>query len=114
LNGLKALDMFRALFSLVSRSIARRLALAFILFAVPVCFLSWQLIHKQNQEIAFSEAELNGALYIEPLLVLHATMATAASALADKKPVPQILQPALDKVLEARTNAPRSGRFRSA
>ena len=108
MNALKALDMFRALFSFVSRSIARRLVLAFFLFAVPVCFLSWQLIQKQNQEIAFSEAELNGALYIEPLLVLHATMATAASALADKKPVPQVLQPALDKVLEARANAPRS------
>jgi signal transduction histidine kinase/CheY-like chemotaxis protein len=100
--------MFRALFSFVSRSIARRLALAFILFAMPVCFLTWQLIQKQNQEIAFSEAELSGALYIEPLLVLHATMANAASGLADKKPVPQILQPALEKVVEARANAPLS------
>jgi len=100
--------MFRALFSFVSHSIARRLALAFILFAMPVCFLTWQLIQKQNQEIAFSEAELNGARYIEPLLVLHATMANATSSLADKRPVPQILQPALDKVLEARANAPAS------
>jgi signal transduction histidine kinase/AmiR/NasT family two-component response regulator len=104
--------MFQALFSFVSRSIARRLALAFILFAIPVCFLTWQLIQKQNQEIAFSEAELSGALYLEPLLVLHATMANAASALADKRPVPQILQPALDKVLEARGNAPPSLQFR--
>ncbi len=100
--------MFRALFSFVSHSIARRLALAFILFAMPVCFLTWQLIQKQNQEIAFSEAELNGARYIEPLLVLHATMANATSSLADKRPVPQILQPALDEVLEARANAPPS------
>jgi len=100
--------MFRALFSFVSRSIARRLALAFILFAMPVCFLTWQLIQKQNQEISFSRSELSGALYIEPLLVLHATMANAASALADEKPVPQILQPAFDKVLEARANAPLS------
>ncbi len=100
--------MLRALFSFVSRSIARRLALAFILFAMPVCFLTWQLIQKQNQEIAFSEAELSGAHYIEPLLILHATMANAASGLADKRPVPQILQPALDKVLEARANAPLS------
>ena len=104
--------MFRALLSFLSHSIARRLALAFVLFAMPVCFLTWQLINKQNQEIAFSEAELSGALYIEPLLVLHATMANATSSLADKRPVPQILQPALDKALEARANAPRSLQFR--
>ncbi|HCP64995.1 MAG TPA: hypothetical protein DIU09_10455 [Hyphomonadaceae bacterium] len=103
--------MFRALFSFVSRSIARRLALAFILFALPVFFLTWQLIHKQNEEIAFSKLELNGARYLEPLLVLHATMANAASALADKRPIPQTLQPAFNKVLEARAQAPHGLQF---
>jgi len=104
--------MFRALFSFVSRSIARRLALAFILFAMPVCFLTWQLIHKQNQEIAFSKSELSGARYLEPLLVLHATMANAASALADKRPIPQTLQPALEKALQARAQAPSRLQFK--
>lgn len=103
--------MLRALFSFVSRSIARRLALAFILFALPVCFLTAQLIQKQNQEIAFSQAELDGARYIEPLLVLHATMANAASSLADERPAPQNLQPALDKVSEARAKAPHTLQF---
>ena len=103
--------MFRALFSFVSRSIARRLALAFILFALPVGFLTSQLIHKQNKEIAFSKLELNGALYLEPLLALHATMANAASSLADEKPNPLALQPALDKVIEARAKAPKSLHF---
>lgn len=103
--------MFRALFSFVSRSIARRLALAFVLFALPVCFLTAQLIQEQNQEIAFSESELSGARYLEPLLVLHATMANAASSLADEKPIPQILQPALDRVIEARAKTPRSLQF---
>jgi signal transduction histidine kinase/AmiR/NasT family two-component response regulator len=103
--------MFRALFSFISRSIARRLALAFILFAVPVCFLTWQLIHKQNKEIAFSKTELSGALYLEHLLVLHATMANAASSLADKRPIPQTLQPALDRVLQARSEAPQRLKF---
>ncbi|MFM1976205.1 MAG: hypothetical protein RL145_1051, partial [Pseudomonadota bacterium] len=103
--------MFRALFSFVSRSIARRLALAFILFALPVCFVTFQLIQKQNQEIAFSKSELSGAHYLEPLLVLHATMANAASSLADGKPIPQTLQPAFDAVLQARAKAPRSLQF---
>ncbi len=103
--------MFRALFSFVSRSIARRLALAFILFALPVGFLTSQLIHEQNKEIAFSELELNGALYLEPLLALHATMANAASSLADEKPNPLALQPALDKVIQARAKAPKPLHF---
>ena len=103
--------MLRALFSFVSRSIARRLALAFILFALPVCFLTAQLIQKQNQEIAFSQAELDGARYLEPLLFLHATMANAASSLADEKPAPQNLQPALEKVLEARARASHTLQF---
>lgn len=103
--------MLRALFSFVSTSIARRLALAFILFALPVCFVTWQLVVRQDAEIDFTRAELSGAVFLDPLLDLHAEMADTAAAIAAGKPVSPDLGKALDAVSQARLRAPANLRF---
>ena len=77
--------MHRALFSFLKRSIAMRLALAFVLFLAPVLYVASQLVIKQDQEIRFSEQELSGTRYLRPAIRIHATMVEAAARLAQNR-----------------------------
>jgi methyl-accepting chemotaxis protein len=71
--------MGRALFSFFTRSIALRLAAAFILFLMPVVYLGFNLVAKQNTEIAFSERELAGAQFLRSTVQVHAALIEAKS-----------------------------------
>jgi signal transduction histidine kinase/AmiR/NasT family two-component response regulator len=103
--------MFRAFFTYFSQSIARRLALAFVLFVLPVVFVTWQLVDKQNKEIAFSSRELTGATYLVPLIGLHAQMVDYAAALAENKRDDRALVAALKQAQAARHKLPSSLQF---
>jgi signal transduction histidine kinase/FixJ family two-component response regulator len=98
--------MFRAFFLYFSKSIARRLALAFVLFAMPVVFVTWQLVDRQNKEIAFSNRELTGATYLVPLISLHAEMVNSAAALAENRRDSRALMAALAQAQDARQGMP--------
>jgi signal transduction histidine kinase/FixJ family two-component response regulator len=74
--------MSRTLFSFLSKAIARRLTLAFVLFLVPVLFVTGQLVRKQEQEIKFSQLELAGTQYLKPAIRIHAAMVEGAAKLA--------------------------------
>lgn len=77
--------MFRALFSFMTRTIARRLTVAFVFFLMPVLFLVSQLVIKQQQETQFSQQELAGTHYLEPALKLHAKMVEASIRVENEK-----------------------------
>lgn len=74
--------MRRLLLSFATRTIAARLTLALVLFALPLAFVASQLIANQQREIAFSKLELTGTVYLAPALEVHARMVDAAAALA--------------------------------
>jgi signal transduction histidine kinase/CheY-like chemotaxis protein len=78
--------MIHTLYSFLTRSIARRLTVAFVLFLVPVLFLVGQLVAKQEQETRFSQQELAGTRYLDPALKLHAKMVEAGVRIAQDKP----------------------------
>jgi signal transduction histidine kinase/FixJ family two-component response regulator len=91
--------MNRALFSFLTRSIARRLTVAFALFLLPVLFLVSQLVIKQQQETQFSQQELAGTRYLGPALKLHAKMVEASVRIASEKS-PELVQASLMSELE--------------
>jgi signal transduction histidine kinase/FixJ family two-component response regulator len=77
--------MFRALFSFFTKSIAIRLATAFILFLMPVVFVVVNLVAKQNQEVAFAKKEMVGTVYLRPTLQVQAGLVESAARLAQKR-----------------------------
>jgi signal transduction histidine kinase/FixJ family two-component response regulator len=79
--------MISALYLFLTRSIARRLTVAFALFLMPVLFLVSQLVIKQQQETEFSKQELAGTQYLGPALKLHAKMVEAGVRIKEQKPV---------------------------
>jgi signal transduction histidine kinase/FixJ family two-component response regulator len=78
--------MISALYLFLTRSIARRLTVAFALFLLPVMFLVGQLVVKQQQETQFSQKELEGTRYLGPALKLHAKMVEAGVRITEQKP----------------------------
>ena len=77
--------MIRAPFSFLTKSIAARLVVAFILFLAPVLYVVGQLVKKQDQEIQFSQQELAGTQYLRPAIRIHATMVESAARLAQNR-----------------------------
>jgi signal transduction histidine kinase/FixJ family two-component response regulator len=91
--------MISALYSFLTRSIARRLTVAFALFLMPVLFLVGQLLIKQQQETQFSKLELSGTRYLDPALKLHAKMVEAGVRIAQEKS-PELVRDSLKSDIE--------------
>jgi signal transduction histidine kinase/CheY-like chemotaxis protein len=104
--------MISALYSFLTRSIARRLTVAFALFLLPVLFLVSQLVIKQQQETQFSQQELDGTRYLGPALKLHAKMVEAGVRIAGQKSS-QLVQASLMSEIEI-ADVEASGRIKVA
>jgi signal transduction histidine kinase/FixJ family two-component response regulator len=98
--------------SFLTRSIARRLTVAFALFLMPVLFLVSQLVIKQQQETQFSQQELDGTRYLGPALKLHAKMVEAGVRIAGQKSS-QLVQASLMSEIEI-ADVEASGRIKVA
>jgi signal transduction histidine kinase/CheY-like chemotaxis protein len=86
--------MISTLSLFLTRSIARRLTVAFALFLMPVLFLIGQLVIQQQQETHFSKQELAGTQYLGPALKMHAKMVETGVRIAHDKS-PQLVQASL-------------------
>jgi signal transduction histidine kinase/ActR/RegA family two-component response regulator len=98
--------MYRVLNLLFARSIARRLTLAFVLFALPVALVTAELVSRQQEELAFSRRELTGTRYLEPGLEFHARMVDAIAAVAQGLPPGDAHREALKRLRETHAGEP--------
>ena len=79
--------MRRTLASFLTRTVAARLFVGFVLFALPVALLLGQVVHWHAERIAFAQRELQGARLLPTLLQTHGAIFDAASDLAAERPV---------------------------
>lgn len=89
--------MRRTLASFLTRTVAARLFVGFVLFALPVAVLLGQVVHWHNERIAFAQRELQGARLLPTLLQTHGAIFDASSDQAAGRPVrPQFRQAQLE------------------
>jgi signal transduction histidine kinase/FixJ family two-component response regulator len=89
--------MYRALLSIMTRSVAARLLAGLVLFALPVCFMGAQVVSSHLEHIRFAEQELEGARILPAALRTHSATMAALADVAASRPV----GPALDEALDA-------------
>lgn len=79
-------DMQGSFVAYFTKTIARRLLLALILFGCPVAYVTVSLVADQNRYIALMKRELTGTDYLRPALILHARLVDSLQNLAVQTP----------------------------
>jgi methyl-accepting chemotaxis protein len=66
-------------------SIRMKLAIIMLAFLIPISALTWQLVHKMDENILFSEQQIKGIRYEKPLLMLLNEIADYQIAVLNKQ-----------------------------
>lgn len=95
--------MRRTLASFLTHTVAARLFVGFVLFALPVAVLLGQIVHWHADRITFAQRELQGARLLPTLLQTHGAIFDAASDLAAGRPVRPQFERAQLELAQTRT-----------